>query len=36
MFEFEVEAVADKAQWVFVYTPDGGKTLATLALPIGE
>ena len=35
VFDFEVDAVADKAQWVIVYTPDAGKTLATLALPIG-
>lgn len=36
VFEFEVDVVADKSQWVFVYTPDLGKTLATVALPIGE
>lgn len=36
VYDFEVEAIADKAQWVFLYTPDGGKTIATLALPLGE
>jgi hypothetical protein len=36
VFELEVDVVADKSQWVFLYTPDQGKTLATLALPIGE
>jgi hypothetical protein len=36
VFELEVDVVADKAQWVFLYSPDQGKTIATVALPIGE
>lgn len=36
VFELEVDVVADKSQWVFLYTPDAGKTIATLALPVGE
>jgi hypothetical protein len=36
VFELEVDVVADKSQWVFLYSPDQGKTLATIALPIGE
>lgn len=35
VFELEVEVVADRNQWVFLYSPDGGKTIATLALPVG-
>lgn len=36
VFEFEVEVTAGKSQWVFLYTADLGKTIATVALPIGE
>ena len=36
VFEFEAEVVADKAQRIYVYTPDGGKTLATLTLTVNE
>ncbi len=36
VFEVEVDVVADHAQWVFLYTPDLGKTIASTALPIGE
>lgn len=35
VFELEVEVVADRNQWVFLYSPDGGKTISTLALPVG-
>jgi hypothetical protein len=36
VFTIDVDVVADKSQWVFLYSPDQGKTIATLALPIGE
>ena len=36
VFELEVDVVADKSQWVFLYTPDQGKTITSIALPIGE
>ena len=36
VFEVEVDVVADKSQWVFLYSPDQGKTITSLALPIGE
>jgi hypothetical protein len=36
VYELEAEAVADKAQHLFVYTPDGGTSLATLALTVNE
>ncbi len=36
VFELEVDVVADHSQWVFLYTPDLGKTMASIALPIGE
>ena len=36
VFEFEAEVIADKAQRIFVFTPDGGKSLATLTLAVNE
>lgn len=36
VFTIDVDVVADKSQWVFLYSPDQGKAIATLALPIGE
>ena len=36
VFETEVEVVKDKAQRVFIYTPDSGKTLATLVTTVNE
>ncbi len=36
VFELEVDVVANASQWVFLYTPDQGKTIATVVLPIGE
>lgn len=36
VFELEVDVVADKSQWVFLYSPDQGKTITSVALPIGE
>lgn len=36
VFTINVDVVADKAQWVFLYSPDQGKSIATLALPVGE
>jgi len=36
VYEFEAEVIADKAQRVFVYTPDGGKSLATVAMTVNE
>ncbi|CAN5891573.1 hypothetical protein BH11MYX3_BH11MYX3_28940 [soil metagenome] len=36
VFEVEVEFVADHSQWVFLYTPDLGKTMKSISLPIGE
>ncbi|MBA3465173.1 MAG: hypothetical protein H0T46_34905 [Deltaproteobacteria bacterium] len=36
VYELEVEAIADKAQRVFIYTPDSGKSLATLVTTVNE
>lgn len=36
VFELEAEVIADKAQRIYVYTPDGGKTLATLTLTVND
>jgi hypothetical protein len=36
VFTIEVEVVADKSQWVLLYSPDQGKSIATLTLPVGE
>lgn len=33
VFTFEVDVTAGSDQWVFIYSRDGGKTLATLAVP---
>lgn len=35
LVELGVDVVADQAQWVFLYTPDAGKTITSLAAPIG-
>jgi heme/copper-type cytochrome/quinol oxidase subunit 2 len=36
VFEFYVDVTAGQSQWVFIYSPDQGQTLATLAVPFGE
>lgn len=36
VLELEVDVVAGKNQWVFLYTPDSGKTITSLVLPVGE
>jgi hypothetical protein len=36
VYEFEADVVADKAQRVYIFTPDGGKSLSTLTITVNE